>query len=144
MNLYETINEDIKTAMKSKDQQKLDVLRMMKTKIMTVDARGNLPPEEMIKIVTSYEKSLRDAIEQSKASGRTEAIAELEQEIAIIQTYLPKKLSPLETEALVEKAVAETGASSKKDMGKVMKFIMSSGQVVDGALVKASVDKVLV
>lgn len=143
MGLYDRINEDIKQSMKSKAQQRLDVLRMMKTKIMTVDARGNLPEDEIIKILSTYEKNLKDAFDLSQSSGRVDALADLETEMAIVREYLPQKLSAVETEALVQQAIQDTGATSKKEMGLVMKKVMASGQVLDGALVKQCVDKLL-
>jgi uncharacterized protein len=143
MGLYTTISEDITTAMKSKEKKKLDVLRMIKSKIMTVDARGNLNDEEIIKIITSYEKNLKDAFNIAKENNKEEISKELEEELEIVSIYLPKKLSKTETEKVVAEVITETNSSTKKDMGKVMGAIMKKGLVLDGQLVKEIVESKL-
>ena len=143
MGLFAQINEDLKTAMKNKEAKKLEVLRMMKSKIMTVEARGDIPEADIQKILTTYAKNLKDAIEQSEKSGRTEAIAELQTEIVIVESYLPQKLSFAETEVLVRSIVTEVEALSMKDMGKVMKAVMASGKNIEGSVVKGIIEKLL-
>lgn len=140
MSLYIKISEDMKTAMKAKDAKTLEVLRMMKSKIMTVNARGDISNEEIVKILTAYEKSLKDALQMSIDNNRVESAEELKVELEIVSRYLPKKLSKDETINLVDLVIKETGATSKKDMGKVMGFIMKKGMPIDGQLVKEIVE----
>lgn len=140
MSLYIKISEDMKTAMKAKDAKTLEVLRMMKSKIMTVNARGDISNEEIVKILTAYEKSLKDALQMSIDNNRVESAEELKVELEIVSRYLPKKLSKNETINLVDLVIKETGATSKKDMGKVMGFIMKKGMPIDGQLVKEIVE----
>ena len=144
MAIYEKINQEIKESMLSKNKVKLDVLRMMKTKVMTVDARGELPDSEIIKILDKYVKSLKDAKTMAEQNNKLESAKELQTEIEIVDAYLPQKLSEHETEALVKTVISQTGATAKKDIGIVMKAIMASGKSVDNALVKQFIDKNLV
>ncbi|OGI05750.1 MAG: hypothetical protein A2Y40_04030 [Candidatus Margulisbacteria bacterium GWF2_35_9] len=143
MSIYDQISDEIKTAMKNKDQNTLSVLRMIKSKIMTINARGELSDEEIIKIIRTYENNLVDAMEQASQLNRESEALQLKKEIDIVSRYLPKNLSEKDTYLLVEKIIKETNASSKKDMGIVMKSIMSSGEVLDGKLVKKIVDEKL-
>ncbi len=135
MSLYDKINNDIKEAMKQKDAVRLETLRMMKSKIMTVDARGALPEAELEKILRSYSKLLKEVIE---VSGQNQKLAEAEQakkELAIVESYLPKQLDEAGIKALVDEIIAQTGAKTKADMGKIMKAVMATGKPVDGKLV---------
>jgi uncharacterized protein len=143
MTLYETITTDLKEAMKARQKKRLEVLRMMKSKIMTVNSKGDISDDEILKILNTYEKNLKDAYEQSNNNNREEAAAELKEEIDIVSAYLPKKLTEAETKTLVEEVIQQTGATSKKDMGKVMGAIMKSGKPIDGKLVKSIVDGLL-
>lgn len=143
MALYEEISQNLKQAMKAKDTVKLAVLRMIKSKIMTVNARGDLPDEDIIKIIRTYARNLDDAYTQSKENGRLEAAAELEQERLIVKTYLPEQCSPAKTKELVAQAIEETGATSRKEMGLVMKAVMGQRSDLDGKLVKQLVESSL-
>lgn len=143
MTLAEQINQGIKDAMKDRNQLRLDTLRMLKAKILTVDARGNLPDQEVVKLFKNYFSTLQEAFEQAQSAGRNEIADKLKNEMAIVQEFLPKTLSAEETKKLVEQAIASTGAKSKKDVGLVMKSIMKSNQAVDGKLVKELADQLL-
>jgi hypothetical protein len=143
MTLIEQINNDIKDAMRSREQLKLDTLRMLKSKILAVDARGNLPDPEVIKLFKTYQGNLQEALEQSQAANRSESVEKLKQEIQIVQTYLPKALSPEETKNIVKQAIAESGAKSRKDFGLVMKAIMKLNSSVDGKLAKDFANELL-
>lgn len=134
MTISEQINEGIKEAMKSRNQLRLDTLRMLKSKILTVDARGNVPDAEVLKLFKTYLGSLQEALEQTKTFNRTELEEKLNGEIKIVQEFLPKALSREETASLVEQAIVESGAKSKKDMGLVMKSIMKLNSSVDGKM----------
>lgn len=141
--LVEEINEGIKEAMKSKNTLRLSVLRMLKSKILNVDARGNLEDKEVIKIFKTYLGNLEEAFEQAALAGRKEMSDQLKEEISVVQEFLPKMLSQEETLKLVKAAISESGARTKKDVGLVMKSVMKQGQNVDGKIVKECVDQLL-
>jgi len=141
--LYIKISDDMKTAMKAKDAKTLEVLRMMKSKIMTVNARGEISDEEIIKILSTYEKNLKDALKLSEDNNRIEAADELKVELEVVARYLPKKLSKDETIKIVAEVIAEMGATSKQEMGKVMGGVMKKGLPVDSQLVKEIVESKL-
>lgn len=143
MTLVEKINHDIKEAMKSRDQLRLDTLRMLKSKILAVDARGNLPDGEVIKLFKTYFGNLQEALDQAQAANRPEMIERLKKELEIIQEFLPKTPTPEETKQIVMQAIAESGAKTKKDLGLVMKNIMKINNTVDGKLAKDLADQLL-
>jgi hypothetical protein len=143
LTLFEQINNDIKEAMKAKDELKLSVLRMMKSKVLYVNARGDLPEAEVMKIVNKYGKDLKETIEEYRKINRAAEVAQAEKELAIVQTYLPKELTPDELKVLVEQAIAESGAASAKEMGKVMKVMQAKAPGADGKLVSQLVRDLL-
>lgn len=143
MTIAEKINEDIKDAMRNRNQVRLDTLRMLKSKILAVDARGNLSDAEVIKLFKTYLGNLQEALAQSEAIGRHEAAEKLKTELTIVQEFLPKALSPEETKKIVIQAIAEVSATSKKEFGLVMKAIMKINNSVDGKLAKEIADTLL-
>jgi uncharacterized protein len=143
MTIIEQINDGIKEAMRSRDQLRLDTLRMLKSKILTVDARGNLPDAEVLKLFKTYFGNIQEAVEQAQAVNRPEIVEKLKGELAIIQEFLPKALSPEETKHIVEQAIAESGAKTKKDLGLVMKGIMKLNSSADGKLAKDIANQLL-
>lgn len=136
MTIIEKINDGIKEAMRSRNQLRLDALRMLKSKILTVDARGNLPDADVLKLFKTYFGNLQEALEQSQAANRPEIVEKLKIEMEIVQEFLPKALSHDETKRIVVQAIAESGAKTKKDLGLVMKTIMKLNNTVDGKLAK--------
>ena len=144
MPLLEQVNEGIKNAMRSKDQLRLETLRMLKSKIIAVDARGNLSDAEIVKLFKTYYGNLLEALEQAKAAGREPMADKLKLELAIVQEFLPKALSYEETEILVKQSIEETNAKTKKEFGIVMKRLMTINNSVDGKLAKEIADKILV
>ncbi len=136
MALMEQINQGIKEAIRSQDQIRLSTLRMLKSKILAVDARGNLPDPEVIKLFKTYYSNLQEALEQAQSANRPEMVANLKSELLIVQEFLPKALSPEETKKLVLQAIHESGAKTKKDLGLVMKAVMKLNSAVDGKLAK--------
>lgn len=144
MTLIEKINEGIKEAMRSRDQLRLDTLRMLKSKILTVDARGNLPDPEVLKLFKTYSGNLQEALDQAQAVNRPEIVEKLKKEIDIVQEFLPKALSTEETQKIVEQAILDSGAKTKKDLGLVMKSIMKINNTVDGKLAKDLAGQLLV
>jgi uncharacterized protein YqeY len=136
MSLRDRLSEDLKLAMKSRDQLRMDVIRMIKAAILNkeVELRKDLDDAEMSKIMATLIKQRRESVEQFEKAQRMELAEKERKEITIIETYLPKALSPEELEQIVASALAETGARSLKDMGAVMKAVMArlAGQAVDG------------
>ncbi|HRD55503.1 MAG TPA: GatB/YqeY domain-containing protein [Parachlamydiaceae bacterium] len=143
MALMEQINEGIKDAMRSKNQIRLDTLRMLKSKILAVDARGNVPDPESVKLFKNYLGNLIEALEQNQALNRTESVQKLQLEIAVVQEFLPKALSLEETKQLVAQAIKECSATSKKDLGAVMKATLKLNSAVDAKLAKEVADTLL-
>ncbi len=136
MTIIEQINHGIKEAMKSRDQLRLDTLRMLKSKILAVDARCLLPDTEVIKLFKTYFGNLQEAMEQAKSFNRSEMAEKLKSELLIIEEFLPKAPSPEETKKIVLQAISESGAKTKKDLGLVMKGVMKINNTVDGKLAK--------
>ena len=136
MTIIEKINSGIKEAIKSRNILRLETLRMLKSKILTVDARANLPDEEVIKLFKTYNSNLKEALEQAKSVNRLDVAEKLVAEIAIVQEFLPKILSENETKKVVMQAIADSGAKTKKDLGLVMKAIMKQNLSIDAKLAK--------
>lgn len=136
MTIIEQVNNGIKEAILRRDQIRLDTLRMLKSKILVVDARGNLPDPEVLKLFKTYLGNLQEALEQTQSANRPEMVEKLKSEIAIVQEFLPKALTPEETKRIVVQAIADSGAKTKKDLGLVMKSVMQINNTVDGKLAK--------
>jgi uncharacterized protein YqeY len=136
MALIETITADIAAAMKAKDATRLTALRMLKTALTTrsVEKGRALEPAEDLQVVAALVKQRRDSIEQFEAAGRHELAEKERAEIAILEAYQPPAASDDDIAAAVAAAVASTGATSAKDMGRVMKAVMAAlaGKTVDG------------
>jgi len=143
MTMIEQINDGIKAAMKGREQLRLDTLRMLKSKILAVDARANLPDADVLKLFKTYLGNLQEALEQAMGLNRPEIVEKLKQEIVIVQEFLPKALSPEETKKIVEQAIADSGAKTKKEFGLVMKRIMQINNTVDGKLAKDIANQLL-
>lgn len=143
MAIIEKINEGIKEAMRSRDQIRLATLRMLKSKIMAVDARAALPDPEVIKLFKTYYGNLQEALEQAQAANRSDIADPLKKELAIIEEFLPKAPSPEETKKIVIQAIHDSGAKSKKELGLVMKTVMKLNNTVDGKLAKDLAAKLL-
>lgn len=143
MSLQETIIADLTAAMRAKDAEKLGTLRMVKANLMNrkIDKGSELTDEEVSKALQTLVKQRRDSIEQYEAAGRSDLAAKEAVEIKVIEVYLPQAASPEEIAAAVSAAVAETGATSMKDMGTVMKAAMAhlAGKSADGKLVSEAV-----
>lgn len=136
MSLSDRLTQDLKLAMKSRDQLRMDVIRMIKAAVLNkeVELKRDLDDAEMSRVMTTLVKQRRESVEQFEKAQRMELAAKERKEIAIIESYLPKPLSPQEIENLVASAIMETGSSSLKDMGAVMKAVMArlAGQSIDG------------
>jgi uncharacterized protein YqeY len=136
MSLEQTLSSHIAVAMKAKDATRLSTLRMLKAALMNkgVEKNRSLEAAEELQVVASLVKQRRDSIEQFTAGGRQDLAAKEAAEITILETYLPPSVTTEELEAVVNEAMAETGAAGPKDMGKVMKAAMAklAGKTVDG------------
>ena len=116
MAMIERINEGIKEAMRSQDRIRLATLRMLKSKILAVDARANLPDPEVIKLFKTYFGNLKEALDQAQSVNRLDIVEQLKQELKIIQEFLPQTPSLDETRKIVLQAINESGAKTKKDL----------------------------
>ncbi|MFH1347917.1 MAG: GatB/YqeY domain-containing protein [Candidatus Margulisiibacteriota bacterium] len=141
--LLDKINKDLQKALKEKNELRLSTLRMIKSKILYVNARGDLPDAEIIKIITKYSKEVLESISEFNKVGRTDDSAKGEKELVIVQEFLPKQLSADEIKAAVQKAVQDTGATSIKEMGKVMKEVLGKHPGIDGKAVSQFVREFL-
>jgi uncharacterized protein YqeY len=145
MSLQERIEREYIAAYKAGDALRLSVLRLLKTaaKNLLVDLKrpgGTLSEAEFVSVLVKQAKQRRDSIEQFRAASRPDLAGKEEAELGILQEYLPRPLSPEETRAAVEAAVAATGASSLKDMGRVMqKLAAEYAGRVDGQSLSALV-----
>jgi len=122
MSLKVRIQDDMKAAMKAGEKERLATIRliMAAVKQREVDERIDLDDSQVLQVLDKMVKQRRDSINQYRDAGRDELAAKEQAEIDVIQMYLPEPLSPVEINALIDAAIAETGASSMKDMGKVM------------------------
>ena len=127
MSLKEQLTEEMKTAAKAKDKLKLSTIRMVRAEIKNkeIALRHDLSDEEILKLLGTMVKQRKDSISQFKKGGREDLAAKEEQELKILAAYLPEPMSAVEIEALVKTVIAETGATGKKDMGKVMQAVMA-------------------
>jgi uncharacterized protein len=143
MSLRNTLTADLTEAMKAKDAGRTGVLRMVKANLMNrqIEKGADLTDEEVLKALQSLVKQRRDSIEQYEKAGRPELAEKEAAEIAVIEAYLPQAASAEEIENAVDGAVAETGASSMKDMGAVMKAAMArlAGRSADGKALSEAV-----
>ena len=139
MSLKQQIISDLTASMKVQDAARTSTLRMVKAVFMNreIEKGGALDDEEMMKLLRSLVKQRRDSVEQYEKGGRQELADKENSEIAIIETYLPQAASRDEIEAAVVAAISETGASSMKDMGRVMKAVQAAltGKNADGRTV---------
>jgi uncharacterized protein YqeY len=147
MPFVDTVTAAITDAMKRKDPAKLSVLRMLKAAIMNreVEKGRGLDDVESLQVVAQLVKQRKDSIEQFAKGGRQDLVEKETAEIAVLETYLPPAADPAVVEEAVVAAIAETGATNAKDMGKVMKAAMArlAGQSVDGKIVNELVRKKL-
>lgn len=126
MSLKEQIGEDIKTAMKAKDKLRLQTVRGIKKAILEKEVelrpqgQDTLTPEQEIELLSQQAKQRRDSIEQFTNAGRDDLADKESQELAIIETYLPEQVSDEEVAKIIDELIASSGATSIKDLGKVM------------------------
>ena len=145
MSLFEQIDKDYIQAYKAKDAVRLGVLRLLKTAVKNklVDLcrpGGTLDDGEMMDLIIKESKQRQDSIEQYRAANRNDLADKEAAELVVLQGYLPKPLSEEELTAVIDAAIAETGASSPRDMGKVISAVMAAHKGrVDGKALSAAV-----
>jgi uncharacterized protein len=143
MSLKERIVKDMTAAMKSKEAARLSTLRMVKAAVQNreIEKGEPLTDEETVKLLQSLVKQRRDSVEQYEKAGRAELAEKERAEITVIEEYLPQAASREEIERAVAEAIAETGATSLKEMGAVMKAAMArlAGRNADGRTVNEMV-----
>ena len=139
MSLHDWLSEDLKLAMKARDQLRMDVIRMIKAAVMNkeMEIKKDLDDAEMSRVMTTMIKQRRESVEQFEKGNRAELAAKERQEITILESYLPQAFSPDQISNVVDTVIQETGARSLKEMGAVMKVVMArvAGQPVDGKLI---------
>ena len=137
MTLKERLSNDMKTALRGGDKERLGVIRLAlaAVKQIEVDSREELDDAGVLKALEKMVKQRRDSIRQFEAAGRTDLVEQETRELDVLKTYLPEQLSEEELHALIDQVIASTGASGPADMGKVMGGIKSqaSGRVDMGA-----------
>jgi len=143
MSLKDKIISDLTTAMKAKDANRLSVLRMVKANIMNrqIEKGADLTDEEITKALQSLVKQRKDSIDQYEKAGRNELAEKEQTELVVLEEYLPQAASKEEIEQAIADAISETGASSIKEMGAVMKAAQAklAGKAADGKLVSETV-----
>jgi uncharacterized protein YqeY len=139
MAILEKIQTDLSNSMRSRDALRLSVLRMMKTAVKNkeIDKMKPLDEAEALAVLNTLVKQRKDSVEQFRKGGREELAAKEEAEIKIIEEYLPAAASEEDISRAINEAVQETGASSVRDMGKVMKAALArlAGKSADGSRV---------
>jgi uncharacterized protein YqeY len=146
MTLKERISEDMKSAMRAGDKDRLATVRLILAAIkqVEVDERTVLDDAKVLAVLEKMAKQRKESIAQFESGGRSDLVAKEAAELAVIQTYLPEQLSDAELDALIAEAIASTGATSVKDMGKVMGVVKSKAAGrADMAVVSARVKQKL-
>jgi uncharacterized protein len=130
MALKERITEDMKAAMRAGEKERLATIRLALAAIKQreVDERITLDDAQVLAVVEKMIKQRREAITQFESGGRADLVAKEQAEIAVLQGYLPAQMSDAEIAALIQEAIAATGAASAKDMGKVMGYVKPKAQ----------------
>jgi uncharacterized protein len=147
MALNEQVNADLVAAMKAKDAPRLSALRMLKAALMNkgVEKGRDLEDAEVLQVIASLVKQRRDSIEQFTNAGRTDLVEKENSDLKALEHYLPPAITQEEIDAAVAEAIAESGATSAKDIGKVMKAVMPklAGKNADGKAVNEAVRRKL-
>jgi uncharacterized protein YqeY len=140
------LNAVLREALKSRDVLKVSVTRMIKAslKYKEIEKMSSLTDDEILSVLSTLAKQRRESIEQFSAAGRTDLADREAEELKIIQSYLPKQLSPAELDDIIRSAISESGASTLNDLGKVMKVLMPKVKgVADGKIVNLRVKELL-
>ena len=147
MTLQERLAQEMKSAMLTKEADKLSTLRLLKSVIgyLLVERKTEtLSDADFVGVVQKEVKKRRDAIDQYEKGGRPELAAKEKKEISVLETFLPQAMSPEELDQLIKATIAETGATSKKDMGPVIKAVQTKAAGrADGKTISGIVGKLL-
>ena len=148
MTLEQRLTDDMKDAMRAKDELKLSVIRMLRGQILLEKKKGtgvtDVPDDVVVALVRGHVKRLKETIEQTSAVGRNDLADAAKAEIAIAQVYLPAEMPQEELDAIVSEALKETGVTDVKGMGQVMKVVMAkvAGRT-DGKRAQEAIKKAL-
>lgn len=146
MSLLSRLNDDMKTAMKAKDKESLQVIRMIKSSIQNKQIKEghDLTEDEELTVLSREMKQRRDSLHEFEEAGRDDLAEKVKSEIVIVEKYMPEQLSEDDIRQLVQEAITQTGASSVKEFGKVMGAIMPKVKgKADGNQVNAIVKELL-
>ncbi|WP_188206198.1 GatB/YqeY domain-containing protein [Alkalibacillus aidingensis] len=127
MALLDRLNEDMKQAMRNKEKDKLNVIRMIKSSLQNEAIKkrdGELTEEEELQVLTREVKQRKDSLQEFKSANREDLVEKTEQELALIEGYLPEQLSDEELQQVIDETIQEIGATSKQEMGQVMSAVM--------------------
>ncbi|MBI4397995.1 MAG: GatB/YqeY domain-containing protein [Candidatus Omnitrophica bacterium] len=127
MNILQKVDEDLKESMRARDEVRMNTLRGIKSsvKMLLIEKiKKEASHEEVISVIQKQVKQRRDSIEEFKKGNRPDLVQKEERELKILESYLPAQMSPQELEAIVSKIIAQAGAATKAEMGKVMKLVM--------------------
>jgi uncharacterized protein YqeY len=146
MSLLDRLNQDIKQAMKNKDKERLTVMRMVKSSLQNeaIKFGKELSDDEELQVLTREMKQRKDSLHEFENAGRDDLVNNINNEVAVLNDYMPKQMSEEELKAVIQETIDQTGASSKADIGKVMGAIMPKirGQA-DGTVVNRLVQQLL-
>jgi uncharacterized protein YqeY len=146
VSLLSRLNDDMKSAMKAKDKESLQVIRMIKSSIQNeqIKVGHDLTDDEELSVLSREMKQRRDSLREFEQAGRDDLAEKVKSEIAIVEKYMPEQLSEDEIRQIVQDAINQTGASSAKEFGKVMGAVMPKVKgKADGNLVNAIVKELL-
>ncbi len=144
--LLKKLQEEMKKAMKSGEKDRLSTIRMLISEIkkVQIDKKKDLTDEEIIQLLQRYAKQRKEAIQQYKKANREDLVEKEEKELKVVEEFLPEQLSEEKIENIVQETIEEIGASSLKDMGKVMKVVMEKVKGrADGSIVSKIVKQKL-
>ncbi|MDG4655488.1 GatB/YqeY domain-containing protein [Ectobacillus antri] len=146
MSLLETLNNDMKQAMKNKEKERLSVIRMVKAALQNeaIKMQRALNEEEELTVLSREAKQRKDSLLEFEKAGREDLVNKVKDEMKVLETYMPKQLTEEELTAIIRDVIAATGASSKADMGKVMGAVIPKTKgKADGSLVNKLVSQLL-
>ena len=140
MSLKDKINEDLNTALKSKDNTRIDTLRSIRAEILKMDKSGmnrEMTEEEEIQLLSKQAKMRKESIEMFSSAGRNDLVEKENSQLQIINEYLPKQMSAEEAEGIINKILSDTGITSQKDFGKAMGEAMKQLKgKIDGKIIQ--------
>ncbi len=146
MSLLRRLDEDLKTALKESDRLKLSAIRLVKAAVKNrqIEKGRDLSDEEILSVISTLAKQRRESIEQFSKGGRDDLAEQERRELAVLQVYMPRQLSPEELDSIILQAIQESQAKDEKDMGKIMKVLMPRVKgVADGKEVNNRVKELL-